>query len=116
MHNQTIVRKAATLCITLMALTSSELFGSDSYNQIGAMLTRDSSIVYAVVVDGEALKCIDSSNGMTVGSISNIGRVIQGPNVNGSRCTVVTESHTGRKGTVYELPSFTVVTTFDADP
>jgi len=71
---------------------------------------------YAVVAEGQLLKCIDTSSGMTVGSINFSGTIVQGPNVNGDRCTVVTDSYLGKKGTVYELPSFSVMTTFDVAP
>jgi hypothetical protein len=74
------------------------------------------NIVYTVVAEGQLLKCIDTSSGMVVGSINFAGTLIQGPTVTGNRCTVVTDSYLGKKGTVYEIPMFSVVTSFDVMP
>ena len=76
----------------------------------------DNNVVYSVVAEGQLLKCIDTSNGSVVGSINFAGSIMQGPTVNGNRCTVVTDSYLGKKGTTYELPMFSVITTFDVNP
>lgn len=70
--------------------------------------------IYTVIVDGENLKCIDTSCGANVGSINIVGSVISGPVVIDDRCTVVFDNYMGRKGKVFKLPSFNVVTIFDA--
>jgi len=70
--------------------------------------------IYTVIVDGENLKCIDTSSGANVGSINITGSVVSGPVVIDDRCTVVFDSYMGRKGKVFKLPSFNIVTTFDA--
>jgi hypothetical protein len=72
------------------------------------------NIIYAVIVDGQNLKCIDTSNGATLGGTNIIGEVISGPIVTDDRCTVVFKNYMGRKGTVYKLPHFSVVSGFDA--
>ena len=72
------------------------------------------NVIYAVIVDGQNLKCIDTSNGTTLGGTNIIGEVVSGPIVTDDRCTVVFKNHMGRKGTVYKLPHFSVVSGFDA--
>ena len=70
--------------------------------------------VYTVIVEGDFLKCIDTSSGAIVGSINVIGKVLSGPMVTGDRCTVVFNSYMGNQGKVYKLPYFNVVTGFSA--
>jgi hypothetical protein len=77
-------------------------------------LMDSENIVYTAVVEGGYLKCINTSDGSIVGSTNIIGEVVQGPTVTGNRCTIVTQSYMGKKGIVYELPSFNVITSFDA--
>ena len=76
----------------------------------------EDNVVYTVVAEGQLLKCIDTSNGSVVGSINFTGAIMQGPTVTGNRCTVVTDSYLGKMGTTYELPMFSVVTTFTVMP
>ena len=70
--------------------------------------------IYTVIVDGENLKCIDTSSGANVNSINIVGSVVSGPIVTDDKCTVVFDSYMGRKGKVFKIPSFNIVTTFDA--
>lgn len=72
------------------------------------------NIIYTVIPDVGILRCIDTSNGMTVGSINIDGQIKSGPIITGDRCTVVISDHTGTHGKVYKLPIFSVVTTFSA--
>jgi hypothetical protein len=72
------------------------------------------NIGYTVILYGELLKCVDTSNGMTVGSMNIIGSLASGPIVTGDRCTVVINNYMGTQGRVFKLPSFDVVTTFSA--
>jgi hypothetical protein len=72
------------------------------------------NVVYTVILDGELLKCIDTSSGMVIGSMNIIGNLSSGPIVTGDRCTVVINNYTGTQGRVFKLPSFEVVTTFSA--
>ena len=76
----------------------------------------EDNVIYAVYQDGDLIRCIDSSTGAIVGTINFTGTIIQGPNVSGNRCTVVIDNYLGKKGTVYKLPMFDVVTTFDVKP
>lgn len=76
----------------------------------------EENVIYTVVAEGQLLKCIDTSNGSVVGSINFIGTIMQGPTVSGNRCTVVTDSYLGKRGTTYELPMFSFVTTFTVMP
>lgn len=71
-------------------------------------------MIYTVILDGDILKCIDTSTGMTAGSINMVGTMNSGPIVTGDRCTVVIKDYTGTHGKVYKLPSFNIVTTFSA--
>lgn len=66
--------------------------------------------IYAVVLDGHLLKCIDTSNGSILGSINIVEKILTHPIVTGDRCTVVFDN---KKGVVYKLPSFGVSTTFE---
>jgi hypothetical protein len=70
--------------------------------------------VYTVIIDGQNIKCIDTSNGMTVGAMNIIGSVVSGPIVTDDRCTVVFDNYMGKKGMIYKLPGFNVVSTFSA--
>lgn len=72
------------------------------------------NVAYAVIVDGENLKCIDTSNGFSLATINILGKVVSGPIVTSDRCTVVFDNYMGRKGKIYKLPSFSVVASFDA--
>jgi hypothetical protein len=72
------------------------------------------NVVYTVIVDGNLLRCVDTSNGSYVGSVNILGNVVSGPIVTGDRCTVVFEDYMGRKGRVFKLPNFNNVSTFDA--
>lgn len=71
-------------------------------------------IIYTVIVDGQNLKCIDTSNGSTLGGTNIVGEVVSGPIVTDDRCTVVFKNHMGRKGIIYKLPNFSTVSGFDA--
>ena len=71
-------------------------------------------MIYTVILDGEILKCIDTSSGMTMGTINITGELASGPIVTGNRCTVILKNYMGTQGKVYMLPSFDVVTTFSA--
>lgn len=71
-------------------------------------------VIYTVIVDGENLKCIDTSNGNIHGSTNVLGKVIAGPIVTDDRCTVVFSDCGGRKGKIFKLPSFNIVSVFDA--
>jgi hypothetical protein len=72
------------------------------------------NMIYTVILDGEILKCIDTSSGMTMGTINITGELASGPIVTGNRCTVILKNYMGTQGKVYKLPSFDVVTTFSA--
>jgi hypothetical protein len=49
-----------------------------------------------------------------MGSTNFIGTVLSGPIVTEDRCTVVFDSYLGRKGTIFKLPNFSTVSSFDA--
>ncbi len=72
------------------------------------------NVIYTVILDGDLLRCIDTSTGAIVGSINIIGDLNSGPIVTGDRCTVVIKNYMGTQGKVYKLPTFDVVTTFSA--
>lgn len=72
------------------------------------------NVIYTVILDGDMLRCIDTSTGAIVGSINIIGSLNSGPIVTGDRCTVVIKNYMGTQGKVYKLPTFDVVTTFSA--
>lgn len=72
------------------------------------------NIIYAVILDGELLKCVDTSNGAILGSINIVGNIVSGPIVTGDRCTLIVNNYMGIQGKVFKLPSFNVVTTFSA--
>jgi hypothetical protein len=71
-------------------------------------------VIYSVIVDGNLLKCIDTSNGVVLGAINILGEVVSGPIVTDDRCTIVFKNNCGRKGNVFKLPSFNLSSSFDA--
>lgn len=74
----------------------------------------NNNTVYTAIIEGENIKCIDTSTGSICGSTNLIGTVISGPTVAGDRCTVVMSSYMGKKGYVFKLPLFQITTSFDA--
>jgi hypothetical protein len=70
--------------------------------------------VYTVIVDGNDLKCIDTSNGMIVSVINILGDIVSGPIVTDDRCTIVFNDNGARRGRVYKIPSFALSSSFDA--
>ena len=68
--------------------------------------------IYAVVVDGERLKCFDTSSGGTEGVYAFSGTVCNGPVVTGDRATVVFETAAGKVAKVFGLPAFNQITAF----
>ena len=69
------------------------------------------SVIYAVILDSNMLKCIDTSNGNVLGSVNYQDKVTTNPMVVGDRCTVIFNN---TEGVVYKLPNFNVSTTFNA--
>lgn len=70
--------------------------------------------VFTVIVDGNDLKCINTSNGMIVSSINILGNIISGPIVTDDRCTIVFNDNGARKGRIFKIPSFSLSSSFDA--
>jgi hypothetical protein len=88
------------LTIISIIVTSFTCFAQDDAE------TPKQQKIYTVIVDGNMLKCIDAQ-GSVLGSLSNVGNVVQGPQVNGNQCSVICEDEQfGRALYIYELPSF----------
>lgn len=68
--------------------------------------------VYTVIVDGEKLKCYETSSSSVVGMFNFSGTVCNGPVVTGDRVTVVFETAAGKTAKVFGLPSFNQITAF----
>jgi hypothetical protein len=69
--------------------------------------------VFTVIVDGDRLKCYDTTTGSVQGIFSFNGSVVNGPVVTGDRATVVFETPNGRVARVYSLPNFSQITAFN---
>lgn len=68
--------------------------------------------VYSVIVDGDKLKCFDTSTGATQGIYVFSGSVCNGPVVTGDRATVVFETAVGKLAKIFGLPSFNQISQF----
>ena len=66
--------------------------------------------IYSVIFSKNKLQCVNTSNGSVVGSYTFAGTISNGPIVTGDRCVVVFDS---KKGKIFKLPKFSVVTTFN---
>jgi hypothetical protein len=71
--------------------------------------------VYTVIVDSDKLKCYDTQDGSLQGTLTFIGKVVNGPVVTGDRVTVVLETASGRQGRIYGLPLLNAVSTFNVN-
>lgn len=69
--------------------------------------------VYTVIVDNDKLKCYDTQTGSLQGTLTFVGKVLNGPVVTGDRVTVVFETASGRQGRIYSLPLLGAVSTFN---
>lgn len=69
--------------------------------------------VYSVVPEKLKLKCINTSNGSIVATISLPGDLVSGPVVTGDRCVVVIKTTLGNKGKIFKLPNFNLITSFN---
>jgi len=72
------------------------------------------NVIYAVIVDKDHLKCLDTSNGSMLGSVNFIGDISSGPIVTEDRCTVIFNNYLGRHGKIFKLPNFSIISSFDA--
>ena len=70
-------------------------------------------VVYAVVVSGNQLRCLDAQSSSVLGTFGPAGKIVSGPQVNGDLCTVIIEGPNGRKANVYRLPGFSGVSSSD---
>ena len=69
--------------------------------------------VYSVVAERLKLKCINTSNGSIVATITLPGEIVSGPIVTGDRCVVVIKTTLGNKGKIFKLPNFSIITSFN---
>lgn len=68
--------------------------------------------VYAVIVDGDKLKCYDTQTGALQSSHSFSGKILNGPIVTSDRVTIVIETPSGKIGRIFSLPNFGSISSF----
>lgn len=69
--------------------------------------------IYSVLAVKNKLQCIDTSSGCIKGSYNCEGEILSGPIVTGDRCVVTLSTPSGRKGKIFKLPNFNLVTSFN---